>query len=99
MDTLRIWVKSTDADIVVTSETWLTKSIADNDICIDGYNVYRANRPKRGGGVAIYVKSKFHVKVIVSESISKQLEILALNVELVKGLSITVVGCYRPHLP
>ena len=66
MDMLRIWVKSTDTDIVVTSETWLTKSIADNDIWIDGYNEYRADRPKKVGGVAIYVKSKFHVKLIVS---------------------------------
>ena len=57
---------------------------ADNDIGIDGYNVYRAVRPKKSGRVAIYVKSKFHVKVIVSESISKQVEFLALNVELVK---------------
>ena len=56
--------------------------------------MYPADRPKKGGGVAIYVKSKF--KAIVSESISKQLGFLELIVELVKGLCISVVGCYRP---
>ena len=46
MDMVRIWVKSTDADIVVISETWLTKSITNEDISILGYNVYRSDRPK-----------------------------------------------------
>ena len=31
-----------------------------------------------------------------SETICKQLEFLALNIEVSKGLSITVIGCYRP---
>ena len=96
MDMISIWVKSTDADIVVISETWLTKSVIDKDINMDGYNIVRADRPTKGGGVAIYVKSKCHVRVVLSESISKQLEFLAVNVEIVKGLCITVVGCYRP---
>ena len=46
MDIIRIWVKSTDVDIVTTR---LTKSV----IYIDGYNVYRADRPKKGGSVAM----------------------------------------------
>lgn len=96
MDLLRIWVNLTDADIVVLSETWLTKSITDMDIGMGGYNVFRADRPRKGGGVAIYVKSKFNVKLVDSESIGKQLEFLAVKVELAKGLYVTVVGCYRP---
>lgn len=36
MHLLRIWVNLTDADIVVLSETWLTKSITDMDIGMDG---------------------------------------------------------------
>ena len=42
-----------NADIVIISETWLTKSITNKDISILRYNVYRADRPKKGGGVAI----------------------------------------------
>lgn len=53
MDMVKIWVKSTDADVVIISETWLTKSITNEDINIYGYNVYRTDRPKKGGGVAI----------------------------------------------
>lgn len=32
----------------------------------------------------------------MSQSICKQMEFLALNVEIAKSLSIAVVGCYRP---
>lgn len=91
---VRIWVKTTDADIVIISETWLTKSITLEDINVLGYNVYCTDRPKKGGGIAIYVKSTFDSAIVVSEL--KQLEFLALNVEIARGLSITVVGCYRP---
>ena len=48
LDIVRIWVNTNDADIVVLSETWLTKSVHDKDICIDGYNVFRADRPNKG---------------------------------------------------
>lgn len=55
MDMVRIWVQSTDADVIVLTETWLNKSVLDKDICINGCNVYRTDRQKRGGGVAIFI--------------------------------------------
>ena len=72
MDMVRIQAKSTDADIVVISETWQSKSIADEYINMVGYNIFRTNRPKKGGGVAIYIKSKFNAGLVLSESICKK---------------------------
>ena len=94
IDGVRIWAKSTDADVIVFSETWLSKSVFDKDNCISGYNVYRTDRAKKGGGVAIYVKTKFPVSVSKSDTICIQVEFLTLNLEVSKGLSITVIGCY-----
>ncbi len=68
----------------------------DKDICIDGFNVYQADCPNKGGGVAIYTKCKCNVNLVLSESFSKQLEFLALNIEVSKDHHIMVVGCYRP---
>ncbi len=55
---MRIWIESTGTDLIVVSKTWLSKSILDKDVAIDGYNIYRSDHlfivPK-GGGVAIYV--------------------------------------------
>lgn len=95
-DTVKIWIRSTDADIVIIFETWLTRCITDDDISINGYNVYRTDRPQKGGGVAIYVKSRFEASIVLSKSISKQMEFLALNMEIAKSVLITVVGCYTP---
>jgi len=95
LDMVNLWVRSTDADIVVLSETWLTKPVLDADIGIEGYNVYRSDRPKRRGGVAIYVKCKFHSNLVLSKSVCKQIEFLALNLEVSKEHHIRLVGCYR----
>lgn len=94
MDMIKIWVQSTDADIVLISETWLSKYISDEHVSMAGYNIYRTDRLKKGGGVAAYVKSKFDATIVLSESICKQLEFLALNVNIAKGLCITVACCY-----
>ena len=66
------------------------------DIAIKGYNVFRCDRPRKGGGIAIYVKCKFHVIVQSSLSLSSQFQFLALKLELLKGCFLTIVGCYRP---
>lgn len=95
IDMLHIWAKSTNADVIVLSEMWLSKSCSDEAISIKGYNVFRTDRPKKGGGVAIYCKSKFSVNILLSKSISKQFEFLANNLESTR-FSMTVVGCYRP---
>lgn len=96
IDQVRIWVKSTAADVIVISETWLTKSISNNDIHINGFEIYRADRPAKGGGVAIYVNSSLHVNLLQAKSICKQFELLELKIEIAKGLHLNVVGCYRP---
>ncbi|XP_059186340.1 uncharacterized protein LOC131969177 [Centropristis striata] len=96
MDLLKVWINSTNADVIVLSETWLTKSVLDKDISVNGYNVYRADRPRKGGGVAMYIRSNFDVNLVLKESVSKELELLALEIELTKNHRIMLVGCYRP---
>lgn len=46
----------------------------------------------------MFVNSKFTANVL-SKSVGKQFEILALNIEVSKGMRATVVGCYRPPSP
>lgn len=82
LDIIKTWINSTNADIVVLSETLLTKFVHDMDICINGYNVYCAYRQRKGSGVAIYIKRNFGGKLVLTESVSKELELLALDVEL-----------------
>uniref|UniRef100_A0A3B3BNA3 Reverse transcriptase domain-containing protein n=1 Tax=Oryzias melastigma TaxID=30732 RepID=A0A3B3BNA3_ORYME len=96
LDLIKIWVKSTDTDILVLSETWLNKSVPDKEISLTGYNIFRCDRPKKGGGVAIYIKNKFQVSLISSLSVIKQFEFIALKLQMSKDQSLTIMGCYRP---
>ncbi len=50
LDMVNIWARNTNADVIIISESWLNKTILDKEISITGYNVFRADRPKRGGG-------------------------------------------------
>lgn len=96
LDMVYIWAKNTNADVIVISESWLNKSISDKDISITGYKVFRSDRLKKGGGVAIYVKEHLEASLLLSVSIAKQYELLALNLSVSKTLQITIAGCYRP---
>ncbi len=44
MDSLRIWADTTDADIIVFTETWLKASVTNDMININAYNVFRSDR-------------------------------------------------------
>ena len=58
MDILRFWVSNADPDIIVVSESWLNSNVSDSDVNVFGYSVFRADRVRRGGGVAIFNPGK-----------------------------------------
>ena len=48
-------------DIIILTETWLRDDVADTELVLDNYSVYRRDRDdnsksNRGGGVLIVVK-------------------------------------------
>lgn len=88
-------------DILVSQsnvESWLCDSVPDSDVQLIGYNIYRADRVGRGGGIAIYVKCCLNVSVSISTSVPKQYECLVLNVVLGNIAQLTLAGVYRPSL-
>lgn len=74
LDVVKIWINS-NADIVVLSETWMTEYVHDRDICINDYNVYHTDRQRKGGGVAFYIEQNLGVKLVLSDSVIKELEL------------------------
>ena len=56
------WVHDTNPDIIGISESWLTSSILDSECALNGYDMFRQDRPvnREGGGVLLYVKSELH---------------------------------------
>jgi len=89
-----------DIDVAVISETHLKKKHADSSVSIDGYHLFRRDRPgRKGGGVAIYVRHSFNAAVRTSPGqIEPLLELLW--VKVVQGGDVTFVGAlYHPPAP
>ena len=49
IDLIRVWVLTSDPDVLVLSETWLKKSVSDTSISIADYNLFRVDRSSKGG--------------------------------------------------
>ena len=43
------------------SETWAHKDIADSELEIPGYKLFRRDRGNKGGGLAVYVRNNVNV--------------------------------------
>ena len=50
--------------VVSVTETWLSDYIFDNEILPSGYNIFRADRPSRWGGVLLAVSSDLPVSLL-----------------------------------
>ena len=54
------FVYSSDFTIFCLTETWLSGHVSDGEIFSNDFVIYRNDRPSRGGGVLIAVKSHVH---------------------------------------
>ena len=70
------------------TETWLEKTIEEN-ANIEGYNIFRCDRKKRRGGVAIYLHEKVEAEIIC-EIRHKGCEMVAINIPELQTINIVV---------
>ena len=62
------FVYASKFNVFCVTETWLSNYIYDCEILPTDFVLYRKDRPSRGGGVLIAVKSSFHSSLIPSPS-------------------------------
>ena len=55
IEMLRMALAKKPVDILCLNETRLSDKISSDEIAIDGYTMYRHDRNRKGGGVAMYV--------------------------------------------
>ena len=77
-DDLMLSVINLHPHIICIVETWLSSDIIDHEICIPGFQLYRYDRNRHGGGVLVYVTNMFFVSVLSPSS--PPLEILTLSI-------------------
>ena len=54
IDELECVSNMNNADVLCITESWLSAEISDNYIQLANFNLFRKDRPTRGGEVAIY---------------------------------------------
>lgn len=90
-------VESNNIHIFAISETHLDSSFEDSEVAIHGYNLFRRDRDKYGGGVTIYVQNNIPAKKRCDLMLS-DIEALWLQIHL-PHLKPILVGCYyRPPM-
>ena len=96
IDLLRSWVAQHNPNIITLSETWLNSNISDNEIKLENYVLYRADRGSRGGGVATYVSSNLTAELITPTVKPTHFECLFVKIIFHQNKYITV-GNYIDH--
>ena len=74
--------------ILCVTETWLSEFIANGEILPNDYTLYHKDRPSRGGGVMIAVKSCLFTSLISSTS---DLEVVCIKIDI--GSDALVICC------
>ena len=62
MDNFEAWVHDLAPDVIGVTESWANFDIHDSESVLEGYDLFRKDRPvdRSGGGVLLYVKSSLH---------------------------------------
>lgn len=94
IDEFRLTFENSSVDVICISETWFNETTTDSLISLNGYRVFRHDRKKRGGGVAIYVRLGISCKFIAESGDDDKIEFLFL--EILANDKRLLVGClYR----
>jgi hypothetical protein len=93
---LKVWVHSSNPDVLVITETWLRNSVLNTDVNLSGYNLFGQDRSSKGGGVAIFTRDHLQCSVVSTKSVLKQFDLLVLSITLSNSSLLTVSGRYRP---
>lgn len=88
-------VKRNKLHILAVCETKLGCDVSENDVYIEGYQLWRKDRNRRGGGVALYVPNHIYTK-LRPDLMIPGIEVIWIQMFLPHG-SLLVGCCYRPR--
>ncbi|XP_075150730.1 uncharacterized protein LOC142224832 [Haematobia irritans] len=96
IDEFRFIFEDSGIDIVCISETWLSDSIPDSLVRLSGYVIYRNDRKRRGGGVAIYIRDNLVSRFCAQSARDDPIEMISIEIEA-PGCKVFVACVYRPR--
>ena len=81
LDELRLFSDEHSPNLICLNETKLDSDVADNELRLEGFHeVFRKDRDKNGGGVAIYVRS--NIKCKIREDFGDDLESISVELDV-----------------
>ena len=92
MESLQVLAQAEDLDVICVVETWLSAEILDAEISICGYQCFRRDRNRHGGGIVVYVRDCIVAATIVDNT---ELEHLMLTLS-VNNRKTTIATFYCP---
>lgn len=96
MDEFRYTFAKSNVDVICVSETWFQPELEDSLFALNSYQLFRADRGRRGGGVAIYIKKDISCKTVLKSGVGDNIEFIFL--ELICNNNKLLMGAiYRPH--
>ena len=95
LDELRLFSDEHSPHLIYLNETKLDSDVADNELRLEGFHeIFRKDRDKNGGGVAIYVRS--NIKCKIREDFDDDLESISVELDVPYVKPILVTTLYRP---
>lgn len=96
-EVLKEHILSNNYDIFTLSETWLSEEIKDYVIKIPGYTIFRQDRERRGGGVAIYIRNCSHIRQVklIAKCTINDIDNVWISAQ-VNGKSVSIGCIYNP---
>ena len=95
IDQLRIYLVNKPLDILTVNETRLDESISDKEVNIQGYNLWRKDRCRFCGGVAIYTRDILNVREM-SQFVPENIESVCLEIIKPKTKPFLLTTVHRP---
>ena len=80
--------------ILALSETWLDSSVGDSEVHIPGYTLFKFDRNRNGGGVAVYCTVTLPCSELSCGRSSSGVESMWISIRLSSFLSCLTVGCF-----
>ena len=96
-DYLHIFLFENNIDVLCVTESWLTAEIDDDEIMIDGFNMYRKDRDngQEHGGIVVYIKEGIDYNNDVNISVDSEVETVLTEINLPCTKPILLGTVYR----
>lgn len=92
-DEIKEWLSSNIFDILSIQETKIDQTFPDSQFTVKGYNLFRCDRKKGGGGILVFVRDS--IITVHKKTKSKSVEAIVLDISIGQT-KFALIAAYKP---